>query len=179
MFILDLMLPGIDGFDICRQVRDVKNTPIIMVSAKKDDIDKIRGLGLGADDYILKPFEPLEVVAKVKARLRRLNVGQNCKTDGMVSSGGLCLNTGECCLIKNGAEIPLSKTEYLILKMFMESPGRVFTKEQIYSAGWNDDYAVDDNAIRVMISKLREKTGAGYIETIRGLGYRLVREERK
>lgn len=155
------------------------DVPILVISAKVDLSDRIRGLDLGADDYILKPFEPLEVVAKVKARLRRLNAGQNCKTDGMVSSGGLCLNTGECCLIKNGAEIPLSKTEYLILKMFMESPGRVFTKEQIYSAGWNDDYAVDDNAIRVMISKLREKTGAGYIETIRGLGYRLVREERK
>jgi len=167
-----------DGFGLIKKVRQTMDVPILVISAKGDLSDRILGLDLGADDYKLKPFEPLEVVAKVKARLRRLGAGRGSKTAGMVSSGDLCLNTGECCLIKNGIEIPLSKTEYLILKMFMENPGRVFTKEQIYSAGWTGDYTVDDNAIRVMISKLREKTGAGYIETIRGLGYRLVRGEK-
>lgn len=173
--LVDIMMPHMDGFELIRNVRQTMDVPILVISAKVDLSDRILGLDLGADDYIVKPFEPLEVVAKVRARLRRLDAGRSSKADGMVLSGDLCLNTGECCLMKNGTEIPLSKTEYLILKMFMEHPGRVFTKEQIYSAGWNDDYAVDDNAIRVMISKLREKTGAGYIETIRGLGYRLVR----
>jgi len=177
--LVDIMMPHMDGFDLIKKVRRTMDVPILVISAKVDLSDRILGLDLGADDYILKPFEPLEVVAKVKARLRRLDAGRSSKTGGVVSSGDLYLNTGECCLIKNGTEIPLSKTEYLILKMFMENPGRVFTKEQIYSAGWNGDYVVDDNAIRVMISKLREKTGAGYIETIRGLGYRLVRREKE
>ena len=173
--LVDIMMPYMDGFELIKKVRRTMDVPILVISAKVDLSDRVLGLDLGADDYILKPFEPLEVAAKVRARLRRLDVEQSSKTAGMVSAGDLCLDIGECCLMKNGAEIPLSKTEYLILKMFMESPGRVFTKEQIYSAGWSGDYAVDDNAIRVMISKLREKTGAGYIETIRGLGYRLVR----
>lgn len=176
--LVDIMMPHMDGFELIRKVRRTMEVPILVISAKVDLSDRILGLDLGADDYILKPFEPLEVVAKVKARLRRLDAGHDSKTAGLVSSGDLCLNTRECCLIKNGAEIPLSKTEYLILKMFMENPGRVFTKEQIYSTGWNSDYTVDDNAIRVMISKLREKTGAGSIETIRGLGYRLARGEK-
>ena len=102
--LVDIMMPHMDGFDQIQKVRRTMDVPILVISAKVDLSDRIRGLDLGADDYILKPFEPLEVVAKVKARLRRLNAGQNCKTDGMVSSGGLCLNTGECCLIKNGAD---------------------------------------------------------------------------
>lgn len=177
--LIDIMMPQMDGFELIKKVRQTMDVPILVISAKVDLSDRILGLDLGADDYILKPFEPLEIVAKVKARLRRLGAEYHSVAGGMVSSGDLCLNTVECCLVKNGVEIPLSKTEYLIMKMFMENPGRVFTKEQIYSAGWNDDYAVDDNTIRVMISKLREKAGTGYIETIRGLGYRLVRGERE
>lgn len=173
--LVDIMMPYMDGFELIRKVSQTMDIPMLVISAKVDLSDRILGLDLGADDYILKPFEPLEVVAKVRARVRRLNAERNCKPDGLVMAGDLCLNTGECCLIRDGMEIPLSKTEYLMLKMFMESPGRVFTKEQIYSAGWNDDYALDDNAIRVMMSKLREKTGNGQIETIRGLGYRLVK----
>ena len=102
--LVDIMMPHMDGFDLIQKVRRTMDVPILVISAKVDLSDRIRGLDLGAGDYILKPFEPLEVVAKVKARLRRLNAGQNCKTDGMVSSGGLFLNTGECCLIKNGAD---------------------------------------------------------------------------
>ena len=176
--LVDIMMPQMDGFELIKKTRQTMDVPILVISAKVDLSDRILGLDLGADDYILKPFEPLEVVAKVRARLRRADAGSTKNAGGMVLSGELCLNLGECCLIKNGVEIPLSKTEYLILKMFMENPGRVFTKEQIYSAGWNEDYAVDDTTIRVMISKLREKTGAENIETIRGLGYRLVRRKK-
>lgn len=172
--LVDIMMPHMDGFELIKKTRQTMDVPLLVISAKVDLSDRILGLDLGADDYILKPFEPLEVVAKVKARLRRLDNRQAGKSAGIISLGNLRLNEAECCLIKNGRTIPLSKTEYLILKLFMENPNRVFTKEQIYNAGWNNEYAVDDNSIRVMINKLRDKTGSEHIKTIRGLGYRMV-----
>lgn len=113
----------------------ISRMTILVISAKVDLSDRILGLDLGADDYIVKPFEPLEVVAKVKARLRRLDAGRSSKASGMVLSGDLCLNTGGCCLVRNGTEILLSKTEYLILKMFMKNPGRVFSGAVAVAAG--------------------------------------------
>lgn len=173
--LVDIMMPQMNGFELIREVRRSMDVPILVISAKVDLSDRILGLDLGADDYIVKPFEPLEVVAKVKARLRRWKSSQKEGNTGGLTLRELHLNLEECSLRKQGTEFPLSRTEFLVLKMFMENPGRVFTKEQIYHAGWNEEYAVDDNAIRVMISKLREKTGNGYIETIRGLGYRMVK----
>lgn len=173
--LIDIMMPHMNGFDLIKKVRRTMDVPILVISAKIDLSDRILGLDLGADDYILKPFEPLEVVAKVKARVRRLVLAKVEESNRQIVLGNLCLDTNECCLIKNNEKIELSKTEYLVLKMFMETPGRVFTKEQIYETGWNDDYAVDDNTIRVIISKLREKIGTEHIKTIRGLGYRMVK----
>lgn len=173
--LIDIMMPHMNGFDLIKKVRHTMDVPILVISAKIDLSDRILGLDLGADDYILKPFEPLEVVAKVKARVRRLVLAKAEESNRQIVLGNLCLDTNECCLIKNNEKTELSKTEYLVLKMFMETPGRVFTKEQIYETGWNDDYAVDDNTIRVIISKLREKIGAEHIKTIRGLGYRMVK----
>ena len=180
LFILDLMLPGTDGFEICRRIREVKNTPVLMVSAKKEDIDKIRGLGLGADDYIAKPFDGLEVIARVEACLRRLSRTKVSPSPApsLLTVRDLTLDTSACVLIKDGTSIELTSIEYRILKLFMESPGRVFTKKQIYETAWGDDYVVDDNNIMVYISKIREKlgerSGASYIRTIRGLGYKLL-----
>lgn len=173
--LIDIMMPQMNGFELIKKVRRNQDILIFVISARVDLTDRILGLDLGADDYILKPFEPLEVAAKVKARMRRLKSDGREDVGRMILSGDLRLDTSECCLVRNRERLELSKTEYLILKLFMENPGRVFTKEQIYSAGWNDDYAVDDNTIRVMISKLRDKIGADRIKTIRGLGYRMVK----
>lgn len=176
--LIDIMMPQMNGFDLIKKVRCTMDIPILVISAKVDLSDRILGLDLGADDYILKPFEPLEVIAKVRARMRWLKSGSIEEKERMIYLEDLALDTHECCLIKNNEIIELSKTEYLVLKLFMENSGRVFTKEQIYSAGWNDDYAVDDNTIRVMISKLRDKIGSDKIKTIRGLGYRMVKYEK-
>lgn len=178
--ILDIMMPKLNGYALIRRIREHNNLPIIILSAKNETTDKITGLGLGADDYIAKPFEGLEVIARVEACLRRFS---RAKAD--ISSGpsiltvrDLSLDTDACVLIKDGISIELTSIEYRILKLFMESPGRVFTKKQIYEAAWGEDYVVDDNNIMVYISKIREKlgerSGTSYIRTIRGLGYKLL-----
>ena len=180
MAILDIMMPKLNGYALIRRIREHNNLPIIILSAKNETTDKIMGLGLGADDYIAKPFEGLEVIARVEACLRRFS---RAKAD--ISSGpsiltvrDLSLDTDACVLIKDGISIELTSIEYRILKLFMESPGRVFTKKQIYEAAWGEDYVVDDNNIMVYISKIREKlgerSGTSYIRTIRGLGYKLL-----
>lgn len=178
--ILDVMMPKLDGYTLIRRIREHSDLPIIVLSAKSETTDKIMGLGLGADDYIAKPFDGLEVIARVEACLRRLSRAKVSPSPApsLLTVRDLTLDTSACVLIKDGTSVELTSIEYRILKLFMESPGRVFTKKQIYEAAWGDDYVVDDNNIMVYISKIREKlgerSGASYIRTIRGLGYKLL-----
>lgn len=177
LIILDLMLPEVDGFDICRQIREEKNTPIIMVSAKKDDIDKIRGLGLGADDYMTKPFQPMELVARVQAQLRRYtryNPGRQEET-GVLRCGGLRLDTLQHTVTLDGRALNLTPTEFTILKMLMENPGKVLSAEQLYFGVWGESYYnKNTNTITSHIRHLREKMGESqYIRTVWGIGYKL------
>ncbi|MCX4324109.1 MAG: response regulator transcription factor [Lachnospiraceae bacterium] len=181
--LLDIMMPGMDGYRVLRNIREENNLPVIMLSAKSSDSDKILGLDLGADDYITKPFVPLEAVARVKSNLRRfyaLGAGESRNVpDAVLQVGNLRLEPDSCLLYQDGERIELTSVEFRIMKLFMENPGRVFTKRQIFEAGWEETYMVSDNNVMVCISKLRaklEKDGRDYIRTIRGLGYRLEKE---
>ena len=179
LVILDLMLPGVDGFEICRQVRDKKNTPIIMVSAKKDDIDKIRGLGLGADDYMTKPFSPSELVARVKAHLERYNrlVGSAMPKNDIVEIRGIKIDKTARRVYLNEEEKIFTTKEFDLLTFLASHPNRVFTKEELFSKIWDMESLGDIATVTVHIKKIREKIEADtskpqYIETIWGVGYR-------
>ena len=179
MFILDLMLPGIDGFDICKKIREKKNTPILMVSAKKDDIDKIRGLGLGADDYITKPFSPSELVARVKAHLARYErlIGSNMVENEIVEIRGLKIDKTARRVWVNGEEKQFTTKEFDLLAFLAQNPNHVFTKEELFSKIWDLESVGDIATVTVHIKKIREKIEFNtakpqYIETIWGVGYR-------
>lgn len=179
LFILDLMLPGVDGFDICRQVREEKNTPIIMVSAKKDDIDKIRGLGLGADDYMTKPFSPSELVARVKAHMARYDrlVGSNQKNNDIIEIRGIRIDKTARRVIVDGVEKAFTGKEFDLLTFLAEHPNHVYTKEELFREIWDMDSIGDIATVTVHIKKIREKieydsAKPQYIETIWGVGYR-------
>lgn len=179
LVILDLMLPGVDGFEICRQVREAKNTPIIMVSAKKDDIDKIRGLGLGADDYMTKPFSPSELVARVKAHLNRYErlVSSNIKENTVIEIRGLKIDKTARRVWVNGEEKNFTSREFDLLAFLAENPNHVFTKEELFRKIWDMDSVGDIATVTVHIKKIREKIEVNsakpqYIETIWGVGYR-------
>ena len=178
LVILDLMLPGVDGFEICRQVREKKNTPIIMVSAKKDDIDKIRGLGLGADDYMTKPFSPSELVARVKAHLNRYQrlVNSNARENTVIEIRGLKIDKTARRVWVNG-EKNFTSREFDLLTFLAENPNHVFTKEELFRKIWDMDSVGDIATVTVHIKKIREKIEQNsakpqYIETIWGVGYR-------
>ena len=180
--ILDIMMPGLDGYRVLRNIRETNNIPVIMLSAKDTDADKILGLDLGADDYITKPFGPLEAVARVNSNIRRfysLGAGNSKDKDKEVKEltvQDLRLDLEACLLYRGDETIELTSVEFRIMRLFMEEPGKVFTKQQIYEHGWGEEYLVSDNNIMVCISKLRSKLNQGdkeYIRTIRGLGYRL------
>lgn len=173
--IVDIMMPKMNGFELIKKIRKINNIPIMILSAKVETADKIFGLELGADDYITKPFEPMEVVARVQANLRRFyNLNQlKMNQNPEIKVRDLTLDTNQCVIFKGETKIVLTSVEYKLLKLFMDSPGRVFTKEQIFEFCWGQEYVVDDNTIRVCISKLRNKIGEGEIKSIRGLGYRL------
>jgi DNA-binding response OmpR family regulator len=172
--VIDIMMPKLNGFELIKEIRKNNNIPIMILSAKVEISDKIFGLEIGADDYITKPFDALEVAARVKANLRRYcKLGSNEKAAEQIKVRDIILDTSECVLYKNSRKIDLTSVEYKILRLFMASPGKVFTKEQIYEEGWGDAFIVDDNTIRVAISKLRDKIGEDSLKTIRGLGYRL------
>jgi len=205
--LLDIMMPKIDGFHVLKTLRETSNIPVIIVSAKGADPEKILGLDLGADDYIVKPFNPLEAVARVRSNLRRWHeLNRRPDADGNAAGGrgaaaggvsssyvnlpgaarqpetlthrDLTLDLDACCLYRGDQRIDLTSVEFKIMEMFMEYPGKVFTRQQIYERGWGEEYAVADNNIMVCISKLRGKLSddpAAYIKTIRGLGYRLER----
>ena len=172
--LLDIMMPKINGFELTKRIRKEWDIPVMIISAKVELNDKILGLDLGADDYITKPFDPLEVAARVRARFRENNgTGISGSEDIKLTVREMTLSLAECMLYKNNQAISFTAVELKLMRLLMENPGRVFTKEQIYEAGWDEAYAVDDNTIRVAISKLRDKIGADNIRTIRGLGYRL------
>lgn len=179
LVILDLMLPGVDGFEICRLLREAKNTPIIMVSAKKDDIDKIRGLGLGADDYMTKPFSPSELVARVKAHLTRYErlVSSNVKENQVIEIRGIKIDKTARRVWVNGEEKNFTSREFDLLTFLAENPNHVFTKEELFRQIWDMDSVGDIATVTVHIKKIREKiefnsTKPQYIETIWGVGYR-------
>lgn len=179
MFILDLMLPGMDGFEICREIREEKNTPILMVSAKKDDIDKIRGLGLGADDYITKPFSPSELVARVKAHLARYErlIGSNMPENDIVEIRGIRIDKTARRVWINGEEKQFTTKEFDLLTFLAENPNHVFTKEELFREIWDMESIGDIATVTVHIKKIREKIELNtnkpqYIETIWGVGYR-------
>ena len=179
LVVLDLMLPGTDGFEICREIREHKNTPIIMVSAKKDDIDKIRGLGLGADDYMTKPFSPSELVARVKAHLARYDrLTQSGHTDNeVIEIRGLKIDKTARRVWVNNEEKQFTTKEFDLLTFLATNPNRVFSKEDLFRNIWDMESVGDIATVTVHIKKIREKveidtSNPQYIETIWGVGYR-------
>ena len=179
LLILDLMLPGVDGFEICRKVRDEKNTPIIMVSAKKDDIDKIRGLRLGADDYMTKPFSPSELVARVKAHLARYDrlIGSMAEKNKVIEIRGLKIDTTARRVWVNGEERTFTTKEFDLLSFLAAHPNHVYSKDELFQKIWDMESVGDIATVTVHIKKIREKiemdtSNPQYIETIWGVGYR-------
>lgn len=173
LFILDLMLPGVDGFEICKKIREIKNTPILMVSAKKDDIDKIRGLGLGADDYVTKPFSPSELVARVKAHLARYErlIGSNMPQNDIIEIRGIKIDKTARRVWVNGEEKQFTTKEFDLLTFLAENPNHVFTKEELFRKIWDMESIGDIATVTVHIKKIREKIEMNtnkpqYIETI-------------
>ena len=170
--ILDIMMPGINGLELTRKLRERTTMPIMILSARDQDQDKILGLNIGADDYMTKPFNPLEVVARVKALLRRAG-----SPSDILSAGGLELNLSNHTVEKNGKTVQLTPMEYRILLKLMKSPGRIFTKVQLYESVCGDYFEGDNNTIMVHISKLREKIEDDprrpvHLVTVRGVGYK-------
>lgn len=179
MYILDLMLPDVDGFEICRSIRESKNTPILMISAKKDDIDKIRGLGLGADDYMTKPFSPSEMVARVKAHLARYErlIGSGQQENDVIEIRGLKIDKTARRVWVNNEEKTFTTKEFDLLSFLARNPNHVFTKEELFREIWDMESIGDIATVTVHIKKIREKieystSKPQYIETIWGVGYR-------
>jgi len=183
LVLLDVMMPGLDGFAVLRKIREKSKIPALMMTARTEDYDKILGLELGADDYITKPYNPLEVVARIKAQLRRCydyqeKQGEECE---ILKGYGLELNPAEGTLKKNGKAITLTKTEFRILELLMKTPGRIYTKRQIFDYSWDEPYMEDDSTVMVHISNLRNKIEEDpkkpvMIRTIKGLGYKFERQ---
>ena len=159
LMILDLMLPGMDGFEICRKFREVKNTPIMIVSAKKEDIDKIRGLGLGADDYMTKPFSPSEMVARVKAHLARYErlIGSGSPENEVIEIRGLKIDRTARRVWINGEEKNFTTKEFDLLTFLAQNPNHVYTKEELFSKIWDMESVGDIATVTVHIKKIREK----------------------
>ena len=179
LVILDLMLPGIDGFEVCKKIRETKNIPILMVSARKDDIDKIRGLGLGADDYMTKPFSPSELVARVKAHLARYErlVGAGQPENDVIEIRGLKIDKTARRVFIDGAGKRVTTKEFDLLTFLAEHPNHVYSKEELFREIWDMDSIGDIATVTVHIKKIREKieydtSKPQYIETIWGVGYR-------
>ena len=177
--ILDIMLPGRDGFQICRTIREAKDIPIILVSARQEDIDKIRGLGLGADDYIVKPFSPREVVARIKAVLRRASEQPKSDTS-VITYNGLTIDLKSYTVTLRNQPVICTPKEIEILHMLASNPGQVFTREQLLSRVWGYDFAGETRTVDTHIKRIRAKldsTGLGWsIKTIYGVGYKFETE---
>ncbi|MDE7292552.1 MAG: response regulator transcription factor [Treponemataceae bacterium] len=177
--LLDIMIPNINGFNVLKSIRKASAVPVIIISAKITSSDKILGLDLGADDYVTKPFDPLEVLARVKTNLRRFSSGTAKSALSQSQKKSIVvppyeLNLEECLFYKRGEAVEITATEFQLLRPFLESPNKVFTKQQLIEAGWPEQKFVEDNSIMVALSKLRSKMDENYsIKNIRGLGYRL------
>jgi DNA-binding response OmpR family regulator len=177
--VLDVMMPRLDGFNLLRKIRQTSNIPVIFLTARGDEMDKVLGLGIGADDYLVKPFSMAELLARVGAQLRRNLEYSFQKTQAIskVEYGSLCLDKEACCIYKESLLVELNAKEFMLLRYLMENPERVFTKKQLYSAVWDEDVYYDDNTIMVHISHIRNKIekdpkNPEYIKTIRGIGYK-------
>ena len=177
IILLDLMLPKLDGYEVCQRIREFSKTPIIMLTAKGDDMDKILGLEYGADDYMTKPFNILEVKARIKAVMRRSRREELVKPKGeTLSAGGLVLDLENRRTFKNGEEIPLTSKEFEIIRILMENPGKVYKRDDLLRAVWGDDFPGDERTVDVHVRRLREKieSDAGnptYVHTRWGIGY--------
>ncbi|PEO91115.1 DNA-binding response regulator [Bacillus wiedmannii] len=185
LVILDLMMPKVDGIEVCRKLRDKTNVPILMLTAKDHEIDKILGLSIDADDYITKPFSIHEVVARVKALMRRfLVLGSNttAQEKTILAFKGLTIDLNTYTVHTNKEEISLTGKELELLKFFTSNPGQVFTKTQLFRNVWDDNYIEDDNTVMVHIRKLRKKieinpSNPKFIQTVWGIGYKFVGEK--
>ena len=177
--VLDVMMPKLDGFNLLRRIRETSVIPVLFLTARGEEIDKVMGLGMGADDYLVKPFSMGELTARVGAQLRRCREYSGLRQEETaLQYGALRIDRKTCSAYRDGAPIELGAKEYRLLLYFMEHPERVFTKKQLYNAVWEDDYYFDDNTIMVHISHLRNKIETDpqnpeYIKTVRGLGYKL------
>lgn len=179
IMILDVMLPDIDGYEVCKQIRQFSHCPILFLSSKNDELDKILGLAVGGDDYVTKPFSPKEVAYRVKAQLRRTSYRQNEAKSEPIKIGALTLDTDGCRAMKDGKDMELTAKEFEILRYLAENKGRVISRERLYETIWNEDSFGCDNTVMVHIRHLREKlesnpTAPQYIITMKGLGYKLV-----
>ena len=184
MAILDIMLPGIDGYEVARRIRSVSDIPIMMLSARDTDVDMAVGLGIGADDYMTKPFSPVELVARVKAHLRRYSASKRATGTGgrtsaheIISAGPVRIDTATFTVTVRGIAVELTATEFEILKLLAAHPGRVFTKAQIYQQVWDEEFGGDFSTVQVHIRRLRAKIEADasepvFIGTVWGIGYR-------
>ena len=181
LLLLDVMMPGMDGFSVLRRIRSTSKVPAIMLTARGEDYDKILGLELGADDYVTKPYNPMEVMARIKAQLRRCyDYQENDRSElsSVLEMSGLELRVEEGIMKKEGRTIDLTKTEFLILELLMKNPGRIFTKQQIFDYAWGSEYIGDDSTVMVHISNLRAKIEDNpkmptMLKTIKGLGYKI------
>lgn len=183
LVMLDIMMPGLDGFAVLKKIRDESKIPAIMLTARGEDYDKILGLELGADDYITKPYNPMVVVARIKAQLRRnYDYKDNNATESKeIKCFDIALNKDEGIVTKRTKSIELTKTEFLILELLMQNRGRIFTKQQIFDYAWESGYIADDNTVMVHISNLRAKIEDNpktpkILKTIKGLGYKIEKE---
>ncbi|WP_317303095.1 response regulator transcription factor [Acidaminococcus timonensis] len=178
LILLDIMLPGMDGFQVCRKVREARNIPILLVSARQEDVDKIRGLGLGADDYIVKPFSPSELVARVIAHLQRyLQLTGKKDAPHVFQRGALTIDRDGHQVFLDGREVPMPNKEFALLLFLAENPGVVFSKETLFERIWGETSLGDTATVSVHINRIREKiepstTRPTYIETVWGVGYR-------
>lgn len=185
LVLLDIMMPNIDGLEMCRRIRETNNVPIIMVSAKTQELDKIVGLTTGADDYVTKPFNPLELMARVKSQLRRyfsLGAAATGKDENILKNGGLTLNKNTKLLQVDGEPVRLTATEYKIVELLMSHPGYVFSAEEIYSQIWQEDAYGVENTVMVHIRRIREKIeitpkNPKYLKVVWGIGYKIEKFE--
>lgn len=179
IIILDVMLPDIDGYEVCKRIRQFSHCPILFLSSKNDEVDKILGLAVGGDDYVTKPFSPKEVAFRVKAQLRRAEYRQNQPRPHAITIGGLVIDPDGCRASKNGEDMELTAREFEILYYLAQNIGRVISRERLYETIWGEDSFGCDNTIMVHIRHLREKLEDNpakpqYIITMKGLGYKLV-----
>ena len=172
--VLDVMMPKLNGFQLLKKIRESSNIPVIMLTARDASSDKVLALDMGADDYVAKPFDPLELCARVKANIRRYHASNEKSAPVVLKAGSLTLDVEKCILFKNENPIEITSTEFRVLQLFMANPKRVYTKNQIATAGWPENPYVESNSIMVTLSKIRAKLGGeGWIKNIRGLGYRM------